>query len=100
MSKRKRENGISSDSDIYEDQLYGSQYKPAILIQDVPSVGRVSRIRGIKSGRMHSFMSDMERNLYYYLEYRDEVVDIREQFPLCLEETKHKRYYCLTSEIN
>lgn len=88
MSKRKRENGIRSKSDIYEEQEHGAEYRPALLIQDVPSRGRVTRLNGIKTGRQHSFMSDMERNLFYYLEFSDEVVDIREQFPLCLAETK------------
>jgi hypothetical protein len=88
MSKRKRENGIRSKSDVYEDQGRGSEYKPALLIQDVPSLGRVTRRFGIKTGRQHSFMSDLERNYFYYLEHSDEVVDIREQFPLCLAETQ------------
>lgn len=88
MSKRKRENGIRSKSDIYEDQGRGKDYSPALLIQDVPSIGRVTRHFGIKTQRQHSFMSDMERNLYYYLEFSDDIIDIREQFPLCLSETE------------
>ncbi len=88
MAKRKRENGIRSESDNYEKQERGTEYKPALLIQDVPSRGRQTRVKGIKSIRQHDLMSDLERDFRYYLEFSDEVVDIREQFPLCLEETK------------
>jgi hypothetical protein len=66
----------------------GKEYKPWIRIQDVPSLGRSSRIRGIKTGRQHEFLSDMEKNYFYFLEYSDIVQDIREQFPLLpLEDT-------------
>lgn len=63
-------------------------YKPWILIQDVASLGRSTRLKGIKTNRQHEFLSDLERNYFYILEYSDIVVDIREQFPLLpLEET-------------
>ena len=66
----------------------GSEYVPWLKIQDVPSLGRSTRLKGIKTGRQHEFLSDMERNYFYILEYSDDVIDIREQFPLLpLEET-------------
>lgn len=66
----------------------GNEYIPWLKIQDVPSLGRATRLKGIKTGRQHEFLSDMERNYFYILEYADNVVDIREQFPLLpLEET-------------
>jgi len=66
----------------------GNEYKPWILIQDVPSAGRSTRLKGIKTNRQHEFLSDMERDYFYILEYSDEVIDIREQFPLLpLEDT-------------
>ena len=66
----------------------GIEYKPWIKIQDVPSLGRSTRLKGIKTGRQHEFLSDMEKNYFYFLEYSDCVVDIREQYPLLpLEET-------------
>lgn len=69
-------------------QGIGNAYKPWIKIQDVPSLGRVTRLKGIKTGRQHEFLSDLERNYFYVLEYSDKVTDIREQFPLLpLEET-------------
>lgn len=65
-----------------------NEYKPWILIQDVPSLGRRTRVRGIKTARQHDFLSDLETNYFYFLEYSDDVVDIREQYPLLpLEET-------------
>jgi len=66
----------------------GSEYKPWLRIQDVASSGRVTRLRGVKTGRQHEFLSDNERNYFYFLEYADCVIDIKEQFPLLpIEET-------------
>jgi TnsA endonuclease N terminal/TnsA endonuclease C terminal len=60
----------------------GKEYKPWITIQDFPSVGRASRSPGWKSDRIHHLMSDWESRLFYLLEWRAEVQDIREQYPL------------------
>lgn len=60
----------------------GIHYKPWLTIQDVPSVGRSHRIKGIKTGRIHQLLSDLERDFLYLMEWADHVVDIREQFPL------------------
>lgn len=69
-------------------QGIGSEYKPWIKIQDVPSLGRSTRLKGIKTERQQEFLSDMETNYFYLLEYAENVVDIREQFPLLpLEDT-------------
>lgn len=88
MAKRKRIHNI--EKMIKEG--YGSgiskDYKPWIHIQDVPSIGRVTRVKGIKTGRQHELLSDMERNYFYILEFSDRVTDIREQYPLLpMEET-------------
>ena len=59
-----------------------------VNIQDVSSLGRSTRLRGIKTGRKHEFFSDLERNYFYLTEYSNFIFDIREQFPLLpLEET-------------
>ncbi|GGG26575.1 hypothetical protein GCM10007425_21480 [Lysinibacillus alkalisoli] len=59
-----------------------------VKIQDVSSLGRSTRLKGIKTSRQHEFLSDLERNYFYLTEYSDAVIDIREQFPLLpLEET-------------
>lgn len=60
----------------------GKEYSPWIKIQDVPSSGRVSRIKGITTGRQHELMSDMERDYFYLLDFSDGIIDIREQYPL------------------
>lgn len=66
----------------------GSAYRPWLTIQDVPSLGRCSRIHGFKSGREHHLLSDLESALFQILEWSDIVVDIREQFPLDREVTR------------
>jgi hypothetical protein len=82
MAKRKRR--LDIDKMIKEGRGIGKgvKYKPWIIIQDVSSLGRSSRIKGIKTGRQHEFLSDLERNYFYILEYSDLVEDIREQYPL------------------
>lgn len=59
-----------------------SQYLPWIRVQDFASSGTISRISGSKTGRIHHFMSSGEKDFFYLLEWSDEVIDIREQFPL------------------
>ncbi len=87
MAKRKRDGIHRGAEDKYSLIAHGQAYKPYILIQDVPSKGRSSRPYGIKTGRQHEFLSDLERNYFLVLEFIDDVVDIREQFPLELAET-------------
>jgi len=66
----------------------GKEYKPWLKIQDFPSKGRVTRVKGIKTERQHELFSDLERNYFYYLDFADNVIDIREQYPLLpIEET-------------
>jgi hypothetical protein len=63
-------------------------YKPWILVQNIPSKGRVHRIKGWKHGRVHHLLSDLERNVFLHYQWPHSVIDIREQFPLLpLEET-------------
>lgn len=64
------------------------EYKPWLNIQDVSSLGRSTRLKGIKTNRQHEFLPDLERNYIYLTEHSGFVVDIREQFPLLpVEET-------------
>lgn len=60
----------------------GSSYKPWLRIQDVPSIGRSRKTPGFKTGRLHHTLSDLEHHYLLLLEFSDEVVDIREQYPL------------------
>ncbi|MGG2113435.1 TnsA endonuclease N-terminal domain-containing protein [Lysinibacillus pakistanensis] len=86
MSKRKRTSKI--DKWIKEGRGTGSgaDYQPWLKIQDVSSLGRSTRLKGIKTGRQHEFLSDLERNYFYLTEFSDVILDIREQFPLLPQE--------------
>lgn len=64
-----------------------SNYKPWITNQDFPSQGRTHRVIGWKTNRMYQLFSDIERNYAYLLDWADNVVDVREQFPLDREKT-------------
>lgn len=91
MAKRKRITTKDKIEKLIKEgrgQGIGQNYLPWIFIQDVPSLGRSTRLKGIKTNRKHEFLSDLEKNFFYILEYSHNVVDIREQFPLLpLEET-------------
>lgn len=65
-----------------------SKYKPWLHIQDVPSKGLVTRIKGWKTGRVHHLLSTIELLYFYLLVWSLDVFDIREQYPLLpMEET-------------
>ena len=88
MSKRTRTSKVEKWIKEGRGSGIGADYKPWLNIQDVSSLGRSTRLKGIKTNRQHEFLSDLERNYFYLTEYSDFVVDIREQFPLLpLEET-------------
>lgn len=59
-----------------------SKYKPWLRVQDVPSHGHSGKIFGLKTQREHHILSENESSLFYLAEFRDDVIDIREQFPL------------------
>ncbi|MEG0308343.1 MAG: TnsA endonuclease N-terminal domain-containing protein [Clostridium sp.] len=82
MAKRKRIHDIEKMIKEGYGTGIGSEYKPWIKIQDVPSLGRVTRVKGMKTNRQHELLSDMERNYFYILEYSDQIIDIKEQYPL------------------
>ena len=68
-------------------QGHGAEYRPWLTVQDVPSRGRSQRPLGVVTGRAHHLLSDLERKTFLAIEFRDDVRDIREQFPLDVEET-------------
>jgi len=45
-------------------------------------MGMVSRVSGTTTGRIHHLMSNLELSLFYLLDWSDDVIDIREQYPL------------------
>lgn len=64
-----------------------NHYIPWIKTHEVPSRGRVHRPIGWKTRRIHHVLSDLELSYFYYLEWSQKVIDIREQFPLEREST-------------
>ncbi|MGH0526142.1 TnsA endonuclease N-terminal domain-containing protein [Bacillus cereus] len=64
-----------------------SNYKPWLTIQNVPSHGNNTRSLGWKTNRRHEFLSNLERDYFFILEWMDDIIDIREQFPLNRELT-------------
>lgn len=65
----------------------GRAYKPWLTVRDCPSQGRSHRVFGHKSQRTHHFLSDLELAVFLLLEWHADTEEIREQFPLRLEET-------------
>ncbi|MBW4522822.1 MAG: TnsA endonuclease N-terminal domain-containing protein [Scytolyngbya sp. HA4215-MV1] len=73
----------------------GAKYQPWLQIQDVPSQGLASRVKGWKTGRDHHLLSQLETSYFYVLDWSQSVLDIREQFPLLpLEETQQIAEQC------
>ncbi|QSB01418.1 Tn7 transposase TnsA N-terminal domain-containing protein [Methylomonas sp. EFPC1] len=66
----------------------GKDYKPWLTVRDVSSEGRSHRIFGHKTQRTHHLLSDLELAVFLLLEWHPETEDIREQFPLRLEDTQ------------
>jgi len=64
-----------------------SDYIPFLNVRDFSSLGRTTRVKGWKTGRVHHLFSDLETYMFYTLEWRDDVKDIREQCPIPLERT-------------
>lgn len=62
-------------------------YKPWLTIQNVPSNGRAHRDIGWKTKREHHLLSDIEYNYFCLLDWSDNVIVIREQFPINRETT-------------
>ncbi|WP_129723535.1 TnsA endonuclease C-terminal domain-containing protein [Xylanivirga thermophila] len=62
----------------------GRDYKPWITVTDFPSQGRCARVKGIKTGRVHHFLSDIQREYFYLLEFDEAniIFDIKESYPL------------------
>lgn len=75
-----------ADIDRYIKQGYGqgegANYSPWLRVQDVPSRGRSHKVQGKKVDRVHHFLSDVELACFLTLEFSEQVIDIREQFPL------------------
>lgn len=91
MAKRKRKtNELSNENKLKQGRGAGrgENYKPWLHIQDVASRGLSTRIKGMKTNRVHHLLSRLELYCFYNLDWSEQVIDIREQYPLDREETK------------
>ncbi|MBJ6798819.1 TnsA endonuclease N-terminal domain-containing protein [Geomonas propionica] len=60
----------------------GAAYRPFFHVRDVPSKGRSAIVEGLKTGRVHHYLSDIEYHHHILAEFSTNVVDIREQYAL------------------
>lgn len=70
-------------------QGFGRDYKPWFTVRDVASTGREHRSYSHTVGRTHHLLSDLEFAHFLVLDMADDVIDIREQFPLPRDATRH-----------
>jgi hypothetical protein len=86
MSKRGNRNEKLQENYLIKGrgQGEGLNYRPFIQAHDnkVASEGWVTRHKGWKTGRIHHTLSEHERKYLFYCEWNDEIIDIREQWPL------------------
>ena len=66
----------------------GKDYQPFIDVRDIASKGRTHRVPSVTVGRVHHLLSDLELHVLLQLDWHLDVVDIREQFPIPLEDSK------------
>ena len=60
----------------------GKDYVPYTKTNTFSSKGRATRIMGIKTGRIHHLQSDNQYRAFMYFEWANQVIDIRESYPL------------------
>lgn len=89
MSKRYSPSDEKFERWLKEGRGAGSHgnYKPWLTVWDLPSQGRSHRVYGHKVRRTHHLFSDLELAVFLMLEWQQDVIDIREQFPLQRELT-------------
>ncbi|RNB79753.1 heteromeric transposase endonuclease subunit TnsA [Brevibacillus fluminis] len=110
-------NKIVSNSNQAKDkfgQLTGKNYKPSLTVRSFSSEGNAIRAFGYTSGREHHLLSNLEYYYFLLLDWNESVVDMREQYPLSIEETiriaeskgiphpkqKNKNPVVMTSDFN
>jgi hypothetical protein len=75
-----------ADVDRYVKQGLGQgereSYQPWLRVQDVPSRGRSHKVLGSIVDRVYHLLSDLEYAFWLQLDFSENIVDIREQFPL------------------
>ena len=75
-------------------------YLPWITVHDFPSKGKVVRIRGRKTGRIHHLMSQLEKTYFIMLDNDPAVEDIKEQFPLGFSKERYTVFCKSKAVIN
>ncbi len=63
------------------------KYIPFLKTRDFSSIGRAHRPKGMLINRTYELFSDIEYHFFLLLDFATNIHDIREQFPLDLEET-------------
>jgi TnsA-like endonuclease N terminal len=91
MARNRRQTGEEAIQKLIREgkgQRERAEYQPWLNVRDVPSRGLSTRRKGWKTGRVHHFLSKLEKRYFHTLEWSKIVTDIREQYPLLqLEET-------------
>lgn len=69
---------------------HGKKYSPMFTAWEISSRGKKVRVMGLKTNREHLLLSTLEQDYLYYVDFTkpNQVVDIREQFPLDLVVTQ------------
>ncbi|WP_455232232.1 TnsA endonuclease N-terminal domain-containing protein [Geopseudomonas aromaticivorans] len=65
----------------------GKDYQPFIFIQELSSSGESVRVLGSVTGRTHHLLSGIELAAFTIFDWHRATLDIREQFPLPIEDT-------------
>ena len=73
--------------DQHRGEGHGKDYKPWIRVNEFNSLGTTSKPVDWKNGRTMQLLSQGEMYAYYINRWDESVIDIREQFPLDLEDT-------------
>jgi hypothetical protein len=83
---RKRHGATPENVDAWirrgDGQGEGRNFRPFFHVRDVPSRGRSHMVVGVRTGRTHHYLSDIEYGYHLLAEFASEVIDIREQFAL------------------
>jgi hypothetical protein len=74
--------------EVWNPELRGAEYKPALTVRSFGSRGKSSRINGHTTGRVHHLLSTTELSAFYLYDWIPEIRDIREQYALDLDETQ------------
>lgn len=64
-----------------------ASYAPWVQVADFSSRGNSRRVLSPKTGRVHHLLSDVEWHLFLLLEFAEDVIDIREQYPIDRDDT-------------